>query len=354
MKQNPEKRHRLFLPFFSLMLCFGLCACAAPREDSGAYDTAVAALEKEEYQEAVSAFQESADTDGRLAEAPRGEGIAFFEQGDYKHAVMLFDMSLNNMKYENEDFSEDVLFYKAESLVRDNRSEEALAVYKELMDQECSLAYALAGQIALTDGDAGRAQEYFDKSLEAGTDIEICLLIYEAYQSVNREGDGAVYLKKALEVTPSSGEDYVRLGKIYDYLEDYPNAVSCLNRAIDSGVTEAVAVLGNIYLKENDLSGAKALYTDALRKGNDIAMAYNGLAMCALAEGNYESALNYVKMGLDCGDEEADRSLLFNEITAYEKMLDFETAKQKCEAYLERYPTDEAARREYKFLTHGD
>ena len=144
------------------------------------------------------------------------------------------------------------------------------------------------------------------------------------------------------------------MGKIYYYLEDYSDAVSSLNQAIDGGYTEAVDILGNILLETKDVSGAKALYTEALKNGSDIAMAYNGLAMCAIAESNYDSALTYVELGLACEDKEAEKSLRFNEITAYEYKLDFETAKQKCEEYIQSYPADEQARREYRFLTHGN
>lgn len=346
---------KLFAGLILLCLCLPFSGCVQPKEDSGAYDKAVAALETEDYDLALEEFQNAAETDGRLAEAYRGEGIVHAARGDYKHAVMLFDMSLENMEFENDAFKEDVLFYKAESLVNNSLEDEALALYRELQESSrASDAYALEGRIYMRSGNEEEAQKCFSKALEKGKSIDVCLIIYETCREMNREGDGAAYLKEALDIVPSTPEEYAKKGKIYDYLEDYNNAVSCLNRAIDGGYNDAVAILGNIYLKEQDISGAKALYTNALKSGTDIAMAYNGLAMCAIAEENYDSALTYVALGLDCEDSEAEKSLLFNEIIAYEYKLDFETAKQKCAEYIERYPADEQARREYKFLTHGD
>ena len=45
------------------------------------------------------------------------------------------------------------------------------------------------------------------------------------------------------------------------------------------------------------------------------------------------------------------RSLLYNEIVAYEYKKDFVTAKSKITAYLELYPDDAEALRENEFLS---
>ena len=44
------------------------------------------------------------------------------------------------------------------------------------------------------------------------------------------------------------------------------------------------------------------------------------------------------------------QSLLFNEVVAYEKKLDFATALQKVQEYLEIYPDDKEASKEMAFL----
>ena len=45
------------------------------------------------------------------------------------------------------------------------------------------------------------------------------------------------------------------------------------------------------------------------------------------------------------------QDLYFNEIVAYEKKLDFVTAKTKAEAYVASYPADEAGQKEWTFLS---
>ncbi|MEI3218996.1 MAG: tetratricopeptide repeat protein [Lachnoclostridium sp.] len=42
--------------------------------------------------------------------------------------------------------------------------------------------------------------------------------------------------------------------------------------------------------------------------------------------------------------------MMFNEIAAYEKMGDYETAKEKLREYTEKYPDDENAAKEAEFL----
>ena len=67
-------------------------------------------------------------------------------------------------------------------------------------------------------------------------------------------------------------------------------------------------------------------------------------------QGDYESALSAIQDGIALGDSESLQELLSYEIAVYEQMGDFATAKVKMESYLESYPDDESAAREYVFL----
>ena len=48
---------------------------------------------------------------------------------------------------------------------------------------------------------------------------------------------------------------------------------------------------------------------------------------------------------------EGKQELYFNEIVAYERKQDFDTAKTKAEEYVSRYPSDEAGQKEWEFLS---
>lgn len=350
------KRDMFRLFALSCLTCTFLffSGCVNERNDSGAYNAAMEAYENGNYDKALVQFKNAAENDGRKAEAYRGIGMVYLQQGNYEAAVNMFDLSISEMGYNNDDFEEDVMFYKAEALEKSERTDEALEIYQELEGGEnAALAYALEGRIYLNNSDTQTASEKFSASIESGENIKICLIIYEAYRDVNLEGYGADYLERAVEIEPETGEEYALIGKAYYYLDDYSAACTSLNRAISEGYSDAVSILGNVYLEEGDISSAKSLYTGLLENEEDMALAYNGLVLCSIAEGSYDTALSYIEEGLKCNNIQVNRSLLFNEIVVYEKMLDFDTAAKKAEEYINIYPSDEKIINELKFLSHS-
>lgn len=330
-------------------------ASACEREDSGAYEQGVSALESGDYDSALGFFKIAAEQDGRYAEAYRGEGLAYLGRGDYSYAVKFFDMSLNAMKHENEEFSGDVLFYKARAQEQVPDPAGAEETYLSLLDGErADEAYALLGNLYLKEDNDSAASAAFENAIALDPSYDNYLIIYEAYDDANREGDGARYLEDALLLTPETPADFMKQGQIYTYLEDYQSARESLNTAIERGNTDAIPILGYICLLQNDIASAKVLYQRVLDAGTNDALAYNGLAMTSLAQGQYEEALSSIRKGLDCNDAEMNKSLLFNQIVVYEKALDFEMAKEKTEEFLKLYPSDDEMRSEYKFLKRNN
>lgn len=335
-------------------LCAAMFFAGCAHEDSGAYDRAVSAMEAEDYDTALEEFGNAASVDDRKAEGYRGQGLVYLKRGDYSYAVKLFDMSLDAMKHENDEFSEDVLFYKARALEKLPDAEGAKEVYASLTEgSRANEAYALLGSLHLADGEEKEAESAFKSACENDAGYDVYLIIYEAYDQVNREGDGAEYLEKALELHPETPADYMKQGRIYTYLEDYRSARESLGVAIDRGNAEAVPIMGYICLMENDTTSARTVYEKVLEESSNKALAYNGLAMTALAEGQYEEALSYIREGLQCNDEEMNESLLFNQIVIYERALDFDMAREKTEEFLKEYPSDTEMKAEYKFLKRG-
>ena len=108
--------------------------------------------------------------------------------------------------------------------------------------------------------------------------------------------------------------------------------------------------MGQIYLARKDYDNAKATYSQILRLNSDSKNAYNGLALCAIAVSDPDGALEYITQGLRLDGEAGKQELYFNEIIAYEKKLDFLTARERCRAYVEMYPTDEDGAKELAFL----
>lgn len=163
-------------------------------------------------------------------------------------------------------------------------------------------------------------------------------------------GIGDTYLQTALGIAPDSNEDYYNVGKIYYYLEQFDQAQQALNQPVKDEYEPALSLMGRIYLAKGENDNANAIYNQILSKNKKDTDAYNGLALCALAQGDPDKALNYIIQGLELPGGEGKQELYFNEIIAYEKKLDFLSARDKCRTYVEMYPTDEAGAKELEFL----
>ena len=129
--------------------------------------------------------------------------------------------------------------------------------------------------------------------------------------------------------------------------------VGLLNIGAEStkGSTEATLILGMVYMAQGDTSNARSFYQQYIdADGDDPAKGYNGLALCDISDGDYDSALQNISQGLGDATSDEMRDLLFNEIVVYEKKLDFSTALSKAQEYVQTFKDDDAAAKELTFL----
>ena len=178
----------------------------------------------------------------------------------------------------------------------------------------------------------------------------MALRIYGVYLDKDMEADGTRYLEAALASEAKNAQDHCDRGRVYYYMDDYENALSELTQAADGGNTEALLLQGMVYMAQKDTTSARQQFQAYVLKEEKGAKGYNGLALCDIEDGDYDSALANITTGLSSADDETLQSLLFNEMVVYEKKLDFTTALQKAEEYLEMYPDDKTAKKERAFL----
>ena len=81
--------------------------------------------------------------------------------------------------------------------------------------------------------------------------------------------------------------------------------------------------MGMVYLAQDDVENAQAMYKQYISAVGDSAKGYNGLALCDIRNGDYDSALDNITKGLPTATTDEMQSLLFNEIVAYEKKAGF-------------------------------
>lgn len=285
--------------------------------------------------------------------AYRGQGIAYMGLDHCEEAAVSFDMALSYTDRKMDKTRQDILLYKASACCRSGSYEEARDACDKLLEQDETLTEALflRGVACLGLGQQEQARTAFDAAgASSGGDYDLYLRIYEVYESRSLTAIGDEYLQTALQITPSGDEDYCRMGQIYYYLRQYDQAQEVLRSPVEKKYVPALSLMGEIYLARGDHAHAAAMYQDIEDREGKSPVSCNGLALCSLAQGEIEQALAYIEEGLSLEGEEGKQELYFNEIVAYERLLQFDTAKQKAQAFIERYPADEAGRKEYDFL----
>ncbi len=335
------------------LLALSLSGCAQI-DAKTAYTRGSEALERGEFEEAVSQFGEAIESGYYLPEAYRGKGLAEMSMADYADACISLEKSLLNVENQGEAFQRDTSLYLANCRERQGRTDKAMEILNELIlkspDPETLF---LRGKLNLRLGNSKEARADFDQAVSLGPGYDLFINIYEVYEDMDRSGDGAAYLELALTEANKSSEDYYEQGLVNYYLQNYSDAREMLIKATRNNPDDgrAVFLLGQVYLASGDVADARALYRSCTDNLATAAGAFNGLALCDIAEQKYEDALKNVQAGLAAGDASAEQGLLFNEIVLYEQLGEWVAAKQRAAAYLGKYPSDEAGIREYEFLS---
>lgn len=321
-------------------------------EEKKIYDQACADLAQGSYDYALQGYQSSISAGYKTAESYRGAGIASLHLGNYQDAIDFLTNGLDNDKA-GKTLKKDMLAYRATAELKAELNDAAMADCQTLaesytMDAE---TYYLTGCVALAMDSYDEAASNFTEAYGEDATYDRAIQIYEAYLEKDMEADGTRYLEAALKTEPKDAEDYCDRGKVYYYMEDYSNAQKELTEAVNQKSTEGMLLLGMVYRAQGDTANARTMYQQYVdATGSDPAKGYNGLALCDIADGSYDSALENIAQGLNDASTEEMQDLLFNEIVVYEKKLDFATALSKMQEYIKMFPDDENAAKELTFL----
>ena len=311
------------------------------------------AIQALDYQAALEYFQQAVNNGEDDVPALRGAGMAYMGMAKYEEAVQVFDQALDYTDEKMPEAVRDIILYKASAQFRLKDYDGTIESCDQILEEEeVADAYFLRGASCLKLDYQDRAREDFDQAAKlTPEDYTLYLNIYECYEAQNLSVLGDEYLQTALNITPKGAEDYYCIGQIYYYLEQYDQAQNALISPVNEKYLPALGLMGRIYLAQNDYAHAKGMYQLIQQESGESAQTYNGLALCALASGEYDAALEYIQQGLNMEGDAGKQELFFNEIVAYERKLDFVTARVKAEAYTSLYPTDEAGQKELEFLS---
>lgn len=311
------------------------------------------AVEQLQYEEALTYFEAAMEAEENIVYIQRGMGLAYMGQSNYEAALLCFHTALQNGGNKPKDIDYDINYYMAVCYYKLGRYEEAVERYDAILalrSREVN-AYVERGIVKLKLNQHDAAVEDFDKALSlSGTDYSLYIDIYTALKENGYESEGAEYLNMAVENNDKKMSSYDK-GRLYFYLGNYTYARNYLEQARSDGAKteEVILLLGQSYEMLNDSSYALTLYDEYVATKPSAAI-YNQMGMCYAALGDYENALRSFQQGLSVEGNSYKQELSYNQIIAYERLGDFSSAKALMKEYLETYPNDERAQREYEFL----
>lgn len=248
--------------------------------------------------------------------ALRSQGMEHALAGEYDEAVAAYDEALDLAGMRVSSLELDIASYKAAALYRAGKLSEAIDTCSAVLDLKKS------AEMYLTRG----------------------MLYREAGDTEAAKADFAAVAER------TSSKDQIMLGRLSYYMEDYAKAKEYLEAASKAGNTEADYWQAELYWQMGNVDYAVTLYQNYLQGEVTHQEAYAKVANYQIGQGDYEGALETIQSGIAMGDGGSIQTLLAAEIAVYEHEGDFETARIKMESYLESYPNDEEAAREYEFL----
>ena len=268
------------------------------------------------YEKAVNAFKEAVRKDGDNPVYLANLGNAYLAYGDSEKAVQQLDKAIENKA----DNSDDLYYALAKAYFESGRYDEGVAAVESFVNTD---------------------YKNYKNYLSA---YEL-LYDYKLYKT------GEALLSQALELKTYDGNDFNSKGMVYYYLADYENARIYFDRARESGCPEASLNVAKVDMLLENYGEALGAYNYYENNVGRTAFVYNQKCVVNIKLGNYEDAVKCINEALSMASEEEQEEILFNRIVAYEKNGDYDTAYSFAKSYIEKYPDNAQAQKEYMFLS---
>jgi len=320
-------------------------------EKTSYVENGMAALEQLDYETAQENFTLALDNgeDERLI--LRGQGMLYLASLQYDEAINAFTEALKLSDGVPSDLDYDINYYLASAYYRSGRLDEAVSVYDAILNLKSNEtnAYYLRGVVTLEQGNFDSALSDFKRAMDLKpNDFDLVLDIYQIMATQGYKEAGRDMLSSCI-ASNSNMSDY-DMGRFEYYLTNYEEAKTYLERAGEGDDALITLYLGRTYEALGDYNYAISLYNTYLDKDHDKAQIYNQMGLCQMKMERYSEALASFQAGMNVDDNSILQSLKLNEIVAYEYMNEFQTAASLMANYIQTYPNDTAAVREYEFL----
>lgn len=282
----------------------------------------------------------------------RLKGITLMENGKYEEALEEFQGALDLSLGEVGEEELDICFYKAEAQYLLGDVEGAMATYTSILDlKEEAKAYFLRGNLYYSLGEEEKALKDYAAALEQEKkDYELYIGVYEALMAHGKDKEAQDYLNQALEIKGNSSYDKMQKGRINFLLGENETALSLLEEAAKGKEKQAFYYLAEIYSVMGDEESSKSNMNAYLESGKGDSYSLFQIANDELGNGNYEMAIKCLTSALELEEVPNKQIIMKTLVIAYEHNLEFDAAKDLMEKYIEAYPDDEDAKREFTFL----
>lgn len=285
----------------------------------------------------------------------RKVGIQYMEKGNFEQAAKAFQKALDYANGRIGNVELDICYYKASALARMGEVKKAEEVYNALInyDSENANAYLQRGNLYVFENNLNAAVKDYEKAIALNPGkMELYMAVYENLLAAGAgKSQAQGYLKRALQLSGESGEDYRNKGKIYYILGEYEKAKQFLSMAENEGDEEARLYMARVYEATGEKQQAYAIY-ESYDKTHKDSFAKLRLVNLVMEQREYEKALTYIAEAKKLVEKDQQQQLLTYEIIALEKNGDKEQAKKALLAYTRSYPEDQKAKRELAFLEY--
>lgn len=348
MRETGKYRWCLFLAAGIAAVLLTGCGAAGERTQA-----ACQMIQELDYQGALEQLDQAEENGENIRQIDRARGLAYMGLTDYGQAASYFEEALAGSNGLVQRIDYDLNYYLAAVYIKSSRYSEAEEIYDAILAMRPGEedAYFLRGNVRLSLNDFEGAKTDFDKVISMDAhNYDRLIEIYEILDYYGHGEDGQAYLRTALDSGDKEMDKYVS-GRIYYYLGEYQNACLDLEEARAGGDLDSYLYLGRAYEATGDYNYAANVYNSFLENHDGNAEIYNQLGLCEMTKGEYRKALEAFQAGKQLENTTMMQTLAFNEAVAYERLGEYDQAYLLMGNYLNNYPDDQQARREYEFLS---
>lgn len=345
-----KKKSGLWMVLILVLLSGVLTGCGSQKSEN--ITAGMEAIRLLDYDTALECFATAREAGENLKLISRGEGIAYMGKTMYAEAADSFLCALNESNGLLESMDYDMNYYLATAYYKQGDYDHAIEIYDAILKLKKGEkdALYLRGAAYTAKDQIEEARQSFDAAIaEDPTDYDRIINIYCILNEYGYKEVGEQYLQAAMENETKAMTNYEK-GRISYYLGEYENARTYLEKARDEKGYEAVLLLGRTYETLGDHNYAISVYNTYLENNGDCAEVLNQLGLCKLNMGDNEGALAAFQTAMQIENNGMMQTLKMNEIIAYEHLHEYKRASVLIESYLKSYPDDETAQREYLFL----